>query len=272
MNKIIRHILLFISLIITILIACNQQKKIIKAPIKEKGADYVFVQLKKNEFRFKCLNIKFNADIEYNGKKNSFGGTLRIKKDSLIWVSVTPALGIEAARILITPDSVKMLNRIEMTYFAGDIKNMNKMFKTNIDFDMLQSLLVGNDFSYYENDVFKASIDGNMYKLNTFGRGKLKKHLKSKEDSLKILMQDIWLDAENFKIAKVHIKELKGDRSLIAEYKDYSLIDSLRIPSKIKYEIKNEKDKIDVNIEYVKIAVICPLEFPFNVNSKYQNK
>jgi len=271
MNKFSRQISLFTALIF-IIIACNQQKKIIKAPIKEKGTEYVFSQLKKNEFRFKCLNIKFNADFDFNGKKNSFGGTLRIKKDSLIWISISPAFGIEAARILITPDSVKMMNRLETTYFEGDIKNLNKMFKTNIDFDMLQSLLVGNDFSFYENDVFKTSVDGNMYKLNTIGRGRLKKHLKTKEDSLKILMQDIWLNAETFKITKVHIKELKSDRFLIAEYKDYSIIDSTNIPSKIEFNVKNEKDKVDVSIEYTKIAVKCPLEFPFNVSSKYRKK
>jgi hypothetical protein len=272
MNKRIPNIFFLCILSLIILVwtfACNPQKKIIKEPIKDKGADYLFEQLKKNEFRFNRLTVKFSADVSYNKNHNSFNGNLRIRKDSAIWISISPVLNIEVARILITTDSVKFLNRLQATYFCGDFKYINTLLKTNLDFDMLQSLLVGTDFSSYENDVFKAAVDGKQYLLSTVGRGKLKKHLKSTDDSLRILMQDIWLDPNNYKISKVHIKELKENRKLDVEYSEYKKVDSLLFPNKIEFDIINDKDKIEIKIENSKVLTSGSLQFPFNVSSKY---
>ncbi len=257
-------------ILLAFIFSCNPQKKIIKEPIKDKGADYLFKQLKTNEIEFNCINIKFSADISYNNSNNSFNGNLRIRKDSAIWISVSPALGIEAARILITNDSVKMLNRLGSTYFAGDFKYITSMLKADIDFDILQSLLIGNDFSSYENDVFKASVDGKQYLLSTVRRGKLKKYLKNSDDSLRILMQDIWLDPDNYKITKVRIKELKENRKLEAEYSDFVKVDTSFFPNKIQFIVVDEKNKIKIKIKNYKISSSCPLEFPFNVSSKYK--
>ncbi|HAR20844.1 MAG TPA: DUF4292 domain-containing protein, partial [Cytophagales bacterium] len=38
--------------------------------------------------------------------------TIRIRKDSVIWISVNPALGIEVVRALITKDSIFVIDKI----------------------------------------------------------------------------------------------------------------------------------------------------------------
>src|SRR5690606_13157953 len=43
---------------------------------------------------------------------------VRIERDRAIWLSVTAILGVEAARILITPDSVKILNKLQGEYIS----------------------------------------------------------------------------------------------------------------------------------------------------------
>jgi hypothetical protein len=257
-------------ILLYIIIGCNPQRRIIKEPIKDKKADYLFEQLKKNEFLFEWLNVKFSATVKINKTENSFSGTMRIRKDSIIWVSLTPALGIEAARAVITKDSIKLLNRLETTYFADDFDYLNELLKADLDFDMLQSLLIGNDFSFYENNVFKATVDGMLYKLSTVNRMKLKKYIKSSADSLSLLTQDIWLDPETFKITKVHLKELKVNHKLEAEYSDFSKVDSLLFPFKLSFDASSDKEKIEILIDVSKVNTTGPLEFPFNVSSKYE--
>lgn len=260
----------FVGLIWFLFIECNPQKKIIKEPIKDKKADFLFEQLKKNEFKFEWLSLKFSAKVTVQKSENSFNGNLRIRKDSVIWISITPALGIEAARAMITPDSVKFLNRLETTYFAGEFSYLNEMLKTDLDFDMLQSLLIGNDFSFYENNVFKSSVDGMLYKLSTVGRAKLKKYIKTSEDTLTLLTQDIWLDPETYKISKVQLKELKQNQKLEAEYSGFAKIDSLLFPYNLNYQAMSDKEKIEISVEISKANATGPLDFPFNISSKYQ--
>ena len=268
-SKIVSLNRVFACLVVcAILFGCNTQKKIIREPLKDKGADYLVGQLKKNEFHFKYLNIKFNAEVKFNKKSNSFSGNARIRKDSAIWLAIYPLLGIEAARVVITPDSIKFLNRVEQTYYCGSIKYMNTLLGTTLDFDILQSLLIGNDFSSYENNVFKASVDGKQYLLSTIGRRKLKKHLKNTQDTL-VFMQDIWLDPDNYKIVKVHIKQLKEMQKLDVAYSDFMKVDTLLFPKTIQYIAVNDKNKIEINIDNSKVTTNGTISFPFVVSDKY---
>ena len=40
------------------------------------------------------------------GQTGTFTLNVRMARDSVIWMSISPALGVEAARVLLTPDSV----------------------------------------------------------------------------------------------------------------------------------------------------------------------
>ena len=104
-------------LLLIILGSCSTQRKIIKAPLKEEGAEYLFNKLKEHELKYSWFTAKFSAEYKNKGKSNSFNGQIRIRKDSAIWLSLTPGLGIEAMRLVITQDSVKMINKLNNTYF-----------------------------------------------------------------------------------------------------------------------------------------------------------
>ncbi|MBI9038569.1 MAG: DUF4292 domain-containing protein [Bacteroidales bacterium] len=272
MNRLLKINYCFIVLLTTILIilsSCRSTRSIIKEPIKEYGADYLFEELKNNELQFDWFSAKFSLKVHNEKSKLSLNGQIRIKKDSLIWVSFSPALGIEVMRILITNDSIKLLNRIDNTYFISDYDYVNNFLETNIDYDILQSLIIGNDFSYYENGKFKASIDNMEYKLSTAARQKLKKYVKRADESLNIFIQNIWLDPINFKITRVSIKEIKKQNKKIdAEYNDFVLINKQLFPSDVTYKILAD-NKIDVFLDFSKISLKHNLKFPFKIPSKY---
>jgi len=271
MNK--YRFLLFImlaGLIMSFSTSCKT-RKLIKEPIKEEGADYLFRKLKENELRYTDLAIRFEADLTLDKSNNSFKGNIRIKKDSIIWISINPLFGIEAFRIMFTADSVKMINKISNTYFLGDYSMINSMFSTPFDFDMLQSLITGNDFSFYENDIFKATIDGGLYKLTTMGRQKLKKYVRNQIDNDKVLIQDLWLDPSTFKIVKQQWKEIKNNNSkMLFQYENFSAADDGQLfPGNLQCDITAE-NKISVKIKYSRVQVNKPFEFVFIIPASYQ--
>ena len=160
-------------LLLIIIVSCSTQRKIIKTPIKEEGADYLFKKLKEHELKYQWFTAKFSAEYSNKGQTNSFNGQIRIRKDSVIWLSFSPAFGIEVFRMMVTQDSVKFINRMNSTFFKGDYNFVNRYLNTNIDFDILQSFLTGNDLSFYESGKFRAGLDNNFYKLATANRTKL---------------------------------------------------------------------------------------------------
>ena len=270
MNKYKLLISLTLLLSLLILDSCRSRKEI-KEPIKEKseGAEYLFEQLKKNEVKFDWLSAKFSTSFMVDRKSNSANGYIRIQRDSAIWVSLSPALGIEIARVLITVDSVKLLNRLDKTYFVGDFKYLNKLLNTDLDFDILQSLIVGNDFAYYENDVFKAGVFNKLYHLSTVRRRKLKKYIKTEQESLRVLVQDMFLDAETYKIQKHIVKIIqKENRKLEANYSNYRAVENQLFPHNINYTIVSEK-MINIKLNFSRVSLNQKQSFPFKIPKKY---
>ena len=255
---------------ILILTACSTQKKIIKAPIREEGADYLFTKLKENELKYDGLNAKFSAEYKNKGQTTSFNGQLRIRRDSLIWLSFSPALGIEVIRIAITQDSVKFINRMNNTFFAGDYNYVNRFLNTNIDFDILQSFLTGNDLSFYENGKFKAKVDNGLYELSTAERTKLKKFIRNSSENLRVLIQNIWISPETFKITQAEVKEIrKPNIKLSADYMSFEPVDAQSFPRKMIFDISADND-IHVEVSFSRVTLNTALQFPFKVPPNYR--
>ena len=68
-----------------------------------------------------------NLDIQAEGNGMAFddlSGQLRIRKDSLVWLSVTATMGMEVLRAKISNDSVWIVNRLEKTYFLPLVQTL----------------------------------------------------------------------------------------------------------------------------------------------------
>jgi len=269
MSKIFQRVFLVVAAAL-LLSSCKSVRPLLKAPLKEEGPEYLYSKLKENELRFDWLSAKFDAS--YIEKRNStdFKGQVRVRKDSLIWVSITPALGIELFRMIITTDSVKYINRFNKEYFLGDYALVSRFLQIHIDFDILQSLLLGNDFQFYETNSFRASIDNRNYKLSTTGRRKIRKEAEVASTDPIVLLQNIWLDSESFKIKKIDVKEyLKDNRKLSATYGDFQGIENQLYPTALKFDIQAE-DMIKIKINYSKVSLHEPMTFPFSIPENYK--
>jgi hypothetical protein len=270
MNKYFLFFLFSIFLSSLFFTSCSSQKKIIKAPIKEEGADYLFGKLKQNELKFEWFSSKFSANYKNKGENTSLDGQVRIRRDSVIWLSINALLGIEVLRMIITQDSVKFINRINNTCFTGDYNYVNKFLNTNIDFDILQSFMIGNDLSFYENGEFKASLDGDQYKLSTAERSKLKKFVRNSQEPLKILIQNIWIDPESFKITRADVKEIrKQNLKLESNYSAFEKVQDQLFPKEVTFDIYADNN-IHVSVQFNKININTPQLFPFRIPPSYR--
>lgn len=258
-----------LGIIIGSLPACKSKRSVIKTPIKQEGPEYLFSKLRQNELKFNTFQARFTIEYNQNRTYHDFKGQIRMVKDSVIWISFNQDLGIEIARVMITEDSVKFLDRFNKQYLITDYTFINKFLNTNIDFGILQSIILGNDFEYYEMVEFKASVDGNLYRLSTSGRSKLKKYVRNVEDAERIFLQNTLLNPENFKIVQVKLKELtKDSKKLTADYSNFKDIYGQLFPNEVKYLIEAD-DAINVKVDYNRITLNESLRFPFNIPSKY---
>lgn len=266
---------LFLPLVLIVIMAagfssCTGSRKAYRQPIKEQGAEFLMSKLKEHELKFDKFSAKFNVTYQVDRKKTNVSGSLRIDYDSIIWISVTPALGLEAVRFMLTPDSIKFINRLSKTYFLHEFAYINQLLNKTLDYDMAQAFLIGNDFSLYDSNSFKASVENQQYKLNTQNRRKLRRYVRHSEDDISIPIQSIWLDPENFKISKVLLKEAERDsRKFIASYGEFEDVDGKLIPNSLEFKVETDDKKVWIKISYSKIQINQDQTYPFYIPENY---
>ncbi len=271
MNKLSSLILIVLLAGITLFsYSCKSTRATLKKPLKEYGFNYLYAKMLENHIDFDYLNAKFNISYLEDRKKTNLKGQLRIRKDSLIWISFSPALGIEAARLSLSDDSIKFINRLNKTYIAGEYDLLNERINSTIEYSILESMIIGNDLTQYDVNKYKATIDGGLYRITIQERKKIRKYLKSGESDSKVLVQNIWLDPENFRVRQIDLKELNdGDnKKLVVFYDDYKTIDDQLFPGKISINISSQKS-INIEIEFAKVELEKPLSFQFKIPKKY---
>lgn len=227
--------------------------------------------LKVNEFNYNWLTSKFTADVVTEDNKQSFTVSVRAKKDSAMWLSVS-VLGIEGARMLITQDSVRFMDKLNNKYFVGDYQYLSKLLSIDVDFETMQSVLIGNSMEFYDDDEkLKSGKDSTYYLLSTIKKRKLKKALKDNTDNVasKELAQRIWLHPLTFKVYKIVINDFPNDRIFTANYSDFQVVDSSYFPFKANFVIQAQK-QITLDIDYSKVIQDKPQTMPFNIPAKYE--
>lgn len=249
--------------------SCSSSKKTIKAPLKEEGDAYLIEQMIEHQNHFETFKAKALTSITSKGKTNDLKLNIRIRKDSAIWVSISAGVGLEAARILLTKDSVMFLNRLEKTFFAGNYEFINKMINAQVDFDIVQALLTGNDFKWYDYQELKATVDNQLYQLESAHRSKLKKYSKENAE-INVIYQSLWLNPFSFKIERIKIKEIKNENKKIdALYSNFKAVDQQIIPFQYDITISANEDVV-VDATFMKVELDTELSFPFNIPSKYE--
>lgn len=252
-----------------ILASCKTPEEAKKRMILfDKNPAFLFEKLHAGDFQFSWLTAKYSAEVEMDGKNNSFKASLRAKKDSVIWISIMPALGIEAARVKITTDSVFFINRLNSTYFKGDFQYINKLINTETDFKMFQALLFGIHYTEFNEAEFKSAVDNGRYLLSNLRKRKLKRTIQ-RNDSLNLEAQSIWLEPENFKICKYRFNDFNTLRELEVNYGNFNLVGDKLFPFNLVIGLDGDK-KASIKINYSKVVQDGPQSFPFTIPEKYE--
>lgn len=275
---------LLTSVFLLFFFSCKTPKVVVKEKIKfdHFSTKELLRKLELNEFKFETLSTK--ATITFTDEKEtSFKANLRIRKDSAIWMSITPALGIEMARVLITKDSVLFMDRVHNKYFVGNFAYINKMFDVDMDYNMLEALLIGNSIEFEKDEKIRTSIDRkkDFYFIGTERKRKvkrdLKKELKKDKDVIKTQSQILWVYPETFKIAELMLIDPEKNQSLKGFFTNHKTVESKIepfieeqiFPLNLSFNIESKKN-LKIDVEYSKVILNKELNLSFKIPEKYE--
>jgi hypothetical protein len=216
----------------------------------------VYKGIQQNHIDYNTFSAKIKVDYRGgDGKNYDFNAFLRMKKDSVIWVSINAALGIEAFRILITPDSVKVLNKLDKVAQLRSMNYLQEVTQLPLDFHALQELLIGNPIFLDSNIV---SFRRDEASISLMSMGALFKHY-------------ITVDNAGYLVSssKLDDAEMGRSRTAVLSYGDYETKDNVRFATKRRISLA-EQSKLDVSLEFKQFNFNESLNYPFSVPKNYR--
>lgn len=264
---------LWLMALIFILSSCSTNKE--TSGVRMMSANNIIKQVEENRFEFDNLQAKF--DVKYKDKHGGANvglkGQLRMQNDSVLWVSLSLKLGVEMARVMITNDSVKFINRTDRTYFTTCTESFDSILRNQEPpienpLRMIQDFMIGN-VTQIKDRKYQVMIENDKYKLDT--KNEWQKDTISSDKTVFVI-------PESFKISRyeiiqhipVNIPDMVGWRSSLGmriDYDDFQDINGKLVPSKIILESSSLSGTIE--IDYTEIKTGEELEFPFNISKKY---
>lgn len=300
-NKLLTYSFLAVLAINMISSGCSNEKRVAEGrPLKNRTANAVLTRYNKNLFEFDYVGMRISADIINAEEKQSFKANVRMRKDSIIWISITPLMGVEMIRAVITPDSIKYVSKVPNNkhYFLGTLRQLTDITKNEISFEMLQAVLVGNAVDINEeDDKFTSRIDGKEYVLISKYKRKMKKVLGVDDrdvqpnDSLSIdatdrqyrrilrrsdeedlLLKRYWFDGYDYHLVRTVFDDLYYQRSVTINHSDFEVTEQYTYPKQTAVSVVSEKGTAQFSFEITRLKVDQDYDFPFEIPEDYERR
>lgn len=221
-------------------------------------ATSILEKMNANRIEFKTFTAELKMDYEDDkGKKmNNLGVNIRMQYDSVIWVRISGPLNVEGARVLITKDSIKIVNRMEGTVTLRNTSEGQELLKLSMDFKTLQDLIVGNP-------VFLSDSITNIVTTQSVIS------FASVQDNLTGLFN---IFADDYVLQQCKVTEKDNDsatpRTGELTYGDHKTVDGRKFAFQRRIYAE-DKSVVKVVLDFKKVEFDKTQTFPFPIPSRY---
>jgi len=294
------HALFF--LVLVFLAGCASKKEIArqKEPVRNRTAGFLLRHYEENKFHYEWVGMKVNADFITMGESQGFKATIRMRRDSAIWISITPALGIEMIRMLVTPDSLKYLSKIpdNKYYYMGNFEVINGLVGVDLDFEMLQDLLIGNALALDKDEGrFRSETDNDNHLLISKYRRKVRRMvgvddrklegdtitvnpndpryqrtMRKVDDDEGIIVSRYWLEPESYRLVKSVFNDLIKQRTMEIYYSEFQEVGGQFYPANCRLISQTPKGQQELTFEITKLASDKTYDFPFEIPEDFPRR
>jgi hypothetical protein len=206
-------------------------------------------------FDKKTVEAKLKAKFDNGKKYPTVSVTLRIVKDEVIWLKATKFITVLKAKI--TPISVQFYSPLEKKYFDGDFSSLEKLLGTEINFEQLQNLLLGQAIQNVKKEKQLVEIQNNAYVLSP---------------KVQANLFDIFfaVNPSHFKLDRQSIVNSIKEQRLDILYPNYKIIEDEVFPAKISIRAKQKKKYTNIDLTFKTVKFNTDVNTSFKIPSNYK--
>lgn len=245
-------ILVFAALV---LVSCGSKRRKVKLEKEGTGTSVSLGDYNINNLDFLTFSGRAKAKVEMGTAKHDLTLHVRIQRDKAIWISVTALLGIEAARVLITPDSVRILNKLQGEYIAKPFSYIYRYTNKGIAFSTLQDLLMANvSTALLHTDQMTVARSEDETQIVGIKQGLNFQYSLNQEARPKAM----------------RLNQVGSSENLEALYANFETISGYKFPKNQQIDLNAESIKVSSTLEYVRVIFNDMIDVPFTVPAKYK--
>ncbi|WBX76725.1 DUF4292 domain-containing protein [Tenacibaculum ovolyticum] len=202
-------------------------------------------------------NIDARLKVNYNNTKEKVGFSVRmkIKKDEVIWLKGTKFITLFKAKI--TPTKVQFYSSLYKNYFDGDFSILKKLLGTDINFQQLQNMLLGQSLLNVRSQRQEVAISNKSYQLSP----------KKQSDLFNIFF---YINPLHYKLNKQSIVNSIKNQRLDISYGKYSNKKGVLFPQKININAKQNKKFTNIDITTRSVEFNTKLNVDFRMPNGYK--
>ncbi|MFA9187119.1 DUF4292 domain-containing protein [Flavobacterium sp. FBOR7N2.3] len=208
-----------------------------------------------NKSEFSTVYIKANARFSNEKQTQNVTAEVKIKKDEQILVSIR-FIGITMAKASITPTSVSYYEKIKGTYFEGDFSALSQWLGTDLDYNKIQNMLLGEALDDLNKGKYTQVLLDNLYRLDDTNNGNTKK--------------SYYFNPNDFTVNKQEVTQTAENRNIQITYPERVAHTEANLPSSVEIKTSQPKGKSEINLNYNSVSFNEELSFPYSVPDGYK--
>jgi hypothetical protein len=206
------------------------------------------------QIAFNTFSAKVKAHYDGPDQKSDFTANIHIQKDKAIWAHVTALGMVNVARIMITPDSFKMINYLQNKVTLMSLKDAQGQLPVPVDFQVLQNMIMGNVLKQ-SGKVTDATDFGGTWTLHTDDDDYIQQYAYNKSDS-------------TIRSGQLMAKKIAGSHGVI-QLGNYELSNGRKFSTSRSMNMVADGQIHILDMNFNKVDFDEPVEFPFTIPKKY---
>lgn len=169
------------------------------------------------------LQVRSGMTVRSPEQRGSFSAELRYRRADSLYMTISPGFGIEAARLLVTPDSFYLYNRIERSLTLGSVADAERVFPLPVDSAAVMPNVLG--MLQPDPDVaWERTTSGELYRL-TAPDGR----------------ERYYVDPTLWRVVRYEMRDGEGTLVEDRTFSDFGRIDGMIVPRRIVFRRPQDK-------------------------------
>ena len=235
--------------------ACKSGKTLAEGDNPRKSWRFTLAQSEQERLDFQTLTLNGRAEIRMPSQNSRISANYRINmaKDSLIWIRVSK-FGIEAARVLITPDSIWVMDKLSNSLQSADFSLAAEYTGLDANFSALQDLILGNLY-IVPDELIAEKKKGNTH-IFTGSKGGMDFRYS--------------IDTDRYKVVEIDAQNAGRDQHSVIQYEGFESAANTHLPMRgminvlapVQTSVKFNHTKAELNPRQI--------SFKFDVPNNYE--